>query len=101
MPSSTCAPSASSSTATSRSTPCRRSSCRGRAAYGLVDDEKIFRPDLHRGPDIFDSRGIDRANGCTVVVRSDRHVAHILPLDDHAGLATFFAGFMTDRRRPA
>ena len=38
--------------------------------------------------------GIDRATGCTIVVRPDQHVAHVLPLDDHEGLATFCAGFM-------
>ena len=68
--------------------------------FGLVDYEKVFCADLHRGPDIFDSRGIDRADGCLIVVRPDQHVAHVLPLDDHEGLATFFRGFMTDRSRP-
>jgi len=62
--------------------------------YGLVDYEKIFCPDLHRGPDIFESRGIDRTNGCMIVVRPDQYVAHVLPLDDHHGLASFFASFM-------
>ena len=61
---------------------------------GLVDDEKIFRPDLHHGPDIFDSRGIDRANGCIIVVRPDQHVAHVLPLAAHERLSAFFASFM-------
>jgi phenol 2-monooxygenase len=40
-------------------------------------------------------RGIDRDGGCMVVVRPDQFVAHILPLDAHAELATFFDGFMT------
>ena len=62
--------------------------------FGLVDYEKIFCPDLQHGPDIFDSRGIDRAKGCVIVVRPDQHVAHILPLDAHDELADFFAGFM-------
>jgi phenol 2-monooxygenase len=64
---------------------------------GLVDYEKIFCPDLHGGPDIFDSRGIDRANGCMIVVRPDQHVAHILPLDAHEDLSAFFTGFMLDQ----
>jgi phenol 2-monooxygenase len=64
--------------------------------FGLVDYEKVFCPDLHHGPDIFDSRGIDRANGCMIVVRPDQHVAHVLPLDAHQDLSAFFAGFMLD-----
>ncbi len=62
---------------------------------GLVDYEKVFCPDLGAGTDIFDSRGIDRALGCTIVVRPDHYVAHVLPLDDYSGLASFFGGFMT------
>lgn len=64
--------------------------------HGLTDYEKIFCPDLKNGPDIFAFRGIDRARGCVVVVRPDQHVAHVLPLDDHAGLTEFFARFMLD-----
>ncbi len=67
---------------------------------GLVDYEKIFCPDTRRGPDIFDSRGIDRAHGCTIVVRPDQYVAHVVPLDDHSGLAAFFVGFMSDPPPP-
>ena len=29
-----------------------------------------------------------------VVVRPDQYVAHVLPLDAHAALAAYFAGFM-------
>lgn len=64
--------------------------------YGLTDHEKLFCPDVRNGPDIFDLRGIDRARGCVVVVRPDQHVAHVLPLDDHQGLAAFFREFMLD-----
>jgi phenol 2-monooxygenase len=64
--------------------------------YGLTDYEKIFCPDLKQSPDIFDLRGIDRSAGCVVIVRPDQHVAHVLPLDDHAGIATFFGTFMLD-----
>jgi hypothetical protein len=63
--------------------------------FGLVDYEKIFCPDRHHGPDIFDSRGIDRVNGCVVVVRPDQYVSDVLPLDDHHGLGTFFETFMS------
>ena len=67
--------------------------------FGLVDYEKVFCPNLLDGPDIFDSRGIDRTNGCIVVVRPDQHVANVLPLDAHDDLAAFFAGFMSDQRQ--
>lgn len=62
---------------------------------GLIDYEKMFCPDLSGGTDIFNMRGIDREQGCVVVVRPDQYVAHVLPLDDFAGLSAFFAGFMT------
>ncbi len=65
--------------------------------YGLQDYEKMFSPDFRSG-DIFDMRGIDRAQGCMVLVRPDQYVAHVLPLGAHAELAAFFDGFMT---RPA
>jgi phenol 2-monooxygenase (NADPH) len=64
---------------------------------GLVDYEKMFCPDLKRGPDIFDLRGIDRSEGCLVIVRPDQYVAHVLPLDAHDHLAAFFDGFMLDQ----
>ncbi|MDX3906156.1 MAG: FAD-binding monooxygenase [Pigmentiphaga sp.] len=62
--------------------------------YGLIDYEKMFCPDLKSGNDIFDMRGIDRQHGCLVVVRPDQYIAHVLPLDAHAELASFFDGFM-------
>jgi phenol 2-monooxygenase/3-hydroxybenzoate 4-monooxygenase len=62
--------------------------------HGLRDYEKVFSPDLKSGPDIFDLRGIDRAQGALVVVRPDQYIAHVLPLDAHRALADFFAGFM-------
>jgi len=62
--------------------------------YGLTDREKMFGADLKSGEDIFDMRGIDRDRGCMVVVRPDQYVAHVLPLDAHAALATFFDGFL-------
>ena len=61
--------------------------------HGLVDYEKMFCPDPHAG-DIFDRRGIDREAGCIVVVRPDQYVAHVLPLDAHEDVATFFRGFV-------
>ncbi|MEO6031719.1 MAG: FAD-binding monooxygenase [Burkholderiaceae bacterium] len=62
--------------------------------WGLRDYEKVFCPDLKKGPDIFDLRGIDREHGALVVVRPDQYIAHVLPLDAHQALAAFFAGFM-------
>ena len=61
--------------------------------YGLRDYEKMFFPDLRGGQDIFTMRGIDR-NGGMVVVRPDQYVAHVLPLDGHAELESYFDGFM-------
>ena len=48
----------------------------------------------YAGTDVFDLRGIDRTQGCLVVVRPDQYVAHVLPLDGHEALAGFFAGVM-------
>jgi len=62
---------------------------------GLRDYEKAFCADLKSGQDIFTMRGIDRKQGCLVIVRPDQFVAHVLPLDGHAQLAAYFAGFMT------
>ncbi len=61
---------------------------------GLTDYEKVFAPDLKTGQDIFDVRGIDRAQGALVVVRPDQYVAHVLPLDAHQALAEFFGRFL-------
>ncbi|MCK1395825.1 FAD-binding monooxygenase [Bradyrhizobium sp. 1] len=62
--------------------------------YGLLDYEKMFCPDLKSGHDVFTMRGIDRKAGCMVVVRPDQYVANVLPLDDLAGLASYFDAFM-------
>ncbi len=62
--------------------------------HGLLDYEKVFSPQLQGHADIFDLRGIDRAQGALVVVRPDQYVAHVLPLEAHQTLADFFAGFM-------
>src|SRR5690606_9005766 len=66
--------------------------------FGLIDYEKAFSPDLRNGMDIFDLRGIDRAQGALVVVRPDQYVAHVLPLDVRDALGDFFARFMLDTR---
>ncbi|QDZ02190.1 3-hydroxybenzoate 4-monooxygenase [Nitratireductor mangrovi] len=67
---------------------------------GLRDYEKMFCADPKPGSDIYDMRGIDREAGCMVVVRPDQYVAHVLPINAHAALAEFFAGFMLDRAGP-
>ena len=60
--------------------------------YGLRDYEKVFHG--QNGNDVFDLRGINRDQGCIVVVRPDQHVANILPVSDHARLSAFFDNFM-------
>ncbi|MFG1491756.1 3-hydroxybenzoate 4-monooxygenase, partial [Oceanospirillum sp. HFRX-1_2] len=60
--------------------------------YGLRDYEKAFQCDPEH--DIFKSRGIDRKQGCVVIVRPDQHIANILPLDAHEALSGFFDEFM-------
>ncbi|MDN8616052.1 FAD-binding monooxygenase [Variovorax ginsengisoli] len=69
-----------------------------KGCFGLIDYEKAFCPDLKHGPDIFDLRGIDRAQGSMVIVRPDQYVANVLPLEAHADLAAFFGRFLLDRR---
>ena len=62
--------------------------------YGLIDYEKMFCADLKNAQDIFSVRGIDRQQGCILIVRPDQYVAHILPMDAYAELGDFFARFM-------
>jgi hypothetical protein len=62
--------------------------------YGLCDYEKMFCANLKGGHDIFDMRGIDRQQGCMVVLRPDQYVAHVLPIDAYAELAGYFDAFM-------
>ena len=64
--------------------------------FGLIDYEKTYCPDLKAGTDIFEMRGIDREQGCMVVVRPDQYIAHVLPLHGFDALADFFAAFMID-----
>ncbi|EJN06589.1 2-polyprenyl-6-methoxyphenol hydroxylase-like oxidoreductase [Bradyrhizobium sp. YR681] len=66
--------------------------------YGLLDYEKMFCPDLKSGHDVFEMRGIDRKAGCMVVVRPDQYVACVLPIEDFAGLASYFDAFMLQAR---
>ena len=68
--------------------------------YGLRDYEKFFCAELHGDADIYERRGIDRADGCIVVVRPDQFVANVLPLDGFAELAAYFDQFMIEARSP-
>jgi phenol 2-monooxygenase len=65
-----------------------------KGVLGLCDYEKVFCADPAGGDDIFESREIDRDQGCMVVVRPDQHVAHVLPLSAHEALAALFAGVL-------
>ena len=60
--------------------------------YGLTDYEKVFCADLKSGCNIFDMRGINRTQGCLVIVRPDQYIANILPLDAYEELSGFFDG---------
>ena len=62
--------------------------------YGLRDYEKIFCPDFDSGEDVFDLRGIDRQEGCMIIVRPDQYIANVLPLDGYSELVSFLEGFM-------
>jgi phenol 2-monooxygenase (NADPH) len=65
--------------------------------YGLCDYEKVFCADARDGEDIFESRGIDRAAGCIVIVRPDQYVGHVLPLSARAELAAYFGAILRVR----
>jgi phenol 2-monooxygenase len=69
--------------------------------YRLRDYEKLFCAELRGEDDIFAQRGIDRADGCIVVVRPDQFVANVLPLDGVSELAAFFDRFMLAATTPA
>ncbi|MCU7727499.1 FAD-dependent monooxygenase [Actinoplanes sp. KI2] len=61
--------------------------------YRLVDYEKVF-----AGDDIFTARGVDREQGCVVVVRPDQYVANVLPLDAYEELDVFLSGVLVGFR---
>lgn len=65
--------------------------------FGLRDYEKVFTVDHKSGDDIFEMRGVDRKQGCVVVVRPDQYVAQVLPLDAHDELSDYFAAFMLEQ----
>ena len=47
---------------------------------------------------IYMLRGINREQGCPVVVRPDQYIANVLPLKDTVALAAFFKSFILDER---
>ena len=57
---------------------------------GLQDHEKVFCVDHKGWGDIYDMRGIDRNQGCMIVVRPDQYVAHVLPLNGFDELSSYF-----------
>jgi len=65
--------------------------------FGLIDSEKAFCPDFKNEADIFDMRGIDRQQGCMVIVRPDQYVANVLPLTDSEALSAFFDGVLAEQ----
>jgi phenol 2-monooxygenase len=65
--------------------------------FGLIDYEKMFCPDPN-ADDIFELRGVNRDTGCMVVVRPDQYVSHVLPLEAHEELASFFARILIDAK---
>ena len=66
--------------------------------YGLRDYEKAFCAVAMPAQNIYELRGINRTEGCLVVVRPDQYIAQVLPISDTAALAEFFAGFMLDAK---
>ena len=71
--------------------------------YGLRDYEKAFcavadQNQNGASQDIFSLRGIDRKQGCLVVVRPDQYIAHIFPLGATDALAAFFSSIMLDAK---
>jgi 2-polyprenyl-6-methoxyphenol hydroxylase-like FAD-dependent oxidoreductase len=62
--------------------------------FGLRDYEKAFCALDDAKKNIYQMRGIDRQQGCLVVVRPDQYIAHILPLTASIELTAFFDGFM-------
>ena len=58
--------------------------------YGLLDYEKVYCPAADADQNIYDLRGIDRQQGCLVLVRPDQYVAHVLPLGAVSELGALF-----------
>ncbi|MFK7856052.1 MAG: FAD-dependent monooxygenase [Granulosicoccus sp.] len=57
--------------------------------YQLRDYEKVFCFG-GKNVDIYTARGIDKTQGCLVIVRPDQYIAHVLPLHATDQLTTYF-----------
>ena len=64
--------------------------------YGLRDYEKAFCALDDVSKNIYAMRGIDRKQGCLVVVRPDQYIAQVLPLYDTDALSALFCSFMLE-----
>ena len=62
--------------------------------YNLIDYEKVFCPNFKLGEDIFEMRGINKEEGCVVIVRPDHHVSKIFRLESVDSIRSFFEEFM-------
>ncbi len=65
--------------------------------FGLRDYEKAFCADP--AGNIYETRGIDRDQGCMVLVRPDQYVADVLHLDAGPALARYFDGVLRRQQR--
>lgn len=65
--------------------------------YALLDQEKAFSADPDGDADIYALRGVDREQGCMVLVRPDQYVAQVAPLDGGEQLLKYLTGVL----RPA
>lgn len=64
---------------------------------------KVFVDDVsyHEGDGAaYDGYGIDKQQGCAVIVRPDGYVSWVGEADDYAAMDTFFSGFMLEASRP-
>ena len=57
--------------------------------YGLADTEKMYC--ANPSSDIYNLRGLDRSQGCLMIVRPDQYVACVLPLDAYDKACEFYS----------
>ena len=74
-----------------------------KGVFGIQDYEKVFTDEESYNfgfGEIFKNRGINREQGCIVVVRPDQYVSTVLPLSNeaHGKMEAFFDGFMKAQR---
>ena len=71
--------------------------------YGIQDYEKVFTDEESYGfgfGEIYKSRGVNREQGCIIVVRPDQYVSAVLPLSQHANgmMEDFFDNILRHQR---